>query len=161
MSSVLQGKNVVLGVTGSIACYKALDLTSKLAQLGAQVDVILTTDAAKFVTSLAFRSLTHRPVVTDMFDTQSELAVEHVALARRAGILAIAPATAHTLARLAQGLADDALTATALATEAPCSSPQPWTPTCGTTRPPSTTCPCSEIGAQSWSAPEQDASHQA
>ncbi len=119
MPSVLQGKNVVLGVTGSIACYKALDLTSKLAQQGALVDVILTVDAAKFVTPLAFRSLTHRAVVTDMFDTQSELAVEHVALARRAGILAIAPATAHTLARLAQGLADDALTATALATEAP------------------------------------------
>ena len=119
MSSVLQGKNVVLGVTGSIACYKALDLTSKLAQLGAQVDVILTTDAAKFVTPLAFRSLSHRPVVTDMFDMQSELAVEHVALAKRADILAVAPATAHTLARLAHGLADDALTATALATEAP------------------------------------------
>ena len=119
MPSVLQNKNIVLGVTGSIACYKALDLTSKLAQQGAQVDVILTADAAKFVTPLAFRSLTHRPVVTDMFDTHSELAVEHVALARRAEILAIAPATAHTLARLAQGLADDALTATALATEAP------------------------------------------
>ena len=119
MSSVLQGKKVVLGVTGSIACYKALDLTSKLAQQGAQVDVILTTDAAKFVTPLAFRSLSHRPVVTDMFDMQSELAVEHVALAKRADILAVAPATAHTLARLAHGLADDALTATALATEAP------------------------------------------
>ncbi len=119
MPSVLQDKNIVLGVTGSIACYKALDLTSKLAQQGASVDVILTTDAARFVTPLAFRSLTHRPVVTDMFDTHSELAVEHVALARRAEILAIAPATAHTLARLAQGLADDALTATALATEAP------------------------------------------
>ena len=117
--SVLQDKNIVLGVTGSIACYKALDLTSKLAQQGAQVDVILTADAAKFVTPLAFRSLSHRPVVTDMFDMQSELAVEHVALAKRADILAVAPATAHTLARLAQGLADDALTATALATEAP------------------------------------------
>ena len=115
----LRDRNVVLGVTGSIACYKALDLTSKLAQQGALVDVILTTDAAKFVTPLSFRSLTHRPVVTDMFDMQSELAVEHVALARRAEILAVAPATAHTLARLAQGLADDALTATALATEAP------------------------------------------
>ena len=115
----LRDRNVVLGVTGSIACYKALDLTSKLAQQGVLVDVILTTDAAKFVTPLAFRSLTHRPVVTDMFDMQSELAVEHVALARRAEILAVAPATAHTLARLAQGLADDALTATALATEAP------------------------------------------
>ena len=119
MPSLLQGKNIVLGVTGSIACYKALDVASKLAQQGALVDVILTADAAKFVTTLAFRSLTHRPVVTDMFDTDSELAVEHVALARRAEILAVAPATAHTLARLAHGLADDALTATALATEAP------------------------------------------
>ncbi len=109
----------MLGVTGSIACYKALDLTSKLAQQGAEVDVILTADAARFVTPLAFRSLSHRPVITDMFDMQSEMAVEHVALARRADILAVAPATAHTLARLAQGLADDALTATALATEAP------------------------------------------
>ena len=119
MPGILQGKRIVLGVTGSIACYKALDLTSKLVQQGAQVDVILTADAAKFITPLAFRSLSHQPVVSDMFDTQSELAVEHVALAQRADVMVVAPATAHTLARLAHGLADDALTATALATQAP------------------------------------------
>ncbi len=119
MPGVLHGKSIVLGVTGSIACYKALDLASKLTQQRATVDVILTREAAQFVTALAFRSLTHRPVVTDMFDPQSELAVEHVALAQKADILVIAPATAHSLARLAHGLADDALTTTALATQAP------------------------------------------
>ena len=78
---VLKGKNVVLGITGSIACYKALDLASKLVQAGANVDVILSYGASQFITPLACRSLTHRPVVTDLFDPDSELSVEHVALA--------------------------------------------------------------------------------
>lgn len=117
--SVLQGRTIVLGVTGSIACYKAADIASKLAQAGALVDVILTPSAQRFVSSLTFRSLTHRAVVTDIFDPESELAVEHVALAERADAVLIAPATAHLLAKLAAGLVDDALTATVLATAAP------------------------------------------
>ena len=119
MPGVLEGRKIVLGVTGSIACYKALDLASKLTQGEAQVDVIMTEGAARFVTPLAFRSITHRPVVTDMFDLGSELSIEHVALAERADILVVAPATAHCIARIAHGLADDALTATILATGAP------------------------------------------
>ena len=118
MPNPLEGKTVLLGVTGSIAAYKAADLASKLTQAGAQVDVILTESATQFVTPLTFRSLTHRPVVTNLFDLESEEAIEHVALAQRADILAVAPATAHTLAKLALGLADDALTTAALATAA-------------------------------------------
>ena len=116
---MLSGKRVVLGVTGSIACYKALDLASKLTQAGALVDTIMTQSATQFVTPLAFRSLTHRPVVTDAFDAESEYAVEHVELARRADIIVVAPATVHTIAKLALGLADDPLTITAIASGAP------------------------------------------
>ncbi|MBI4215785.1 MAG: bifunctional phosphopantothenoylcysteine decarboxylase/phosphopantothenate--cysteine ligase CoaBC [Chloroflexi bacterium] len=117
--TALKGKSIVLGVSGSIAAYKAVDLASKLVQAGAKVDVIMTTAALEFVTPLTFRSITHRPVVYDMFDPGSELAVEHVALAHRADILVIAPATANTMAKLAGGSADEMLTATALATRAP------------------------------------------
>ena len=119
MKSAYENKAVVLGVTGSIACYKAVDLASKLTQAGALVDVILTRGAAQFVTPLTFRSITHRTVATEMFDADSELSVEHVALARRADIVVVAPATAHTIAKMAHGLADDMLTTTLLATEAP------------------------------------------
>ena len=119
MKSGVEGKKVVVGVTGSIACYKAVDLCSKLVQGGAIVDVILSHGATRFVTPLTFRSITHRAVVTDVFDADSELAVEHVALAERADVVVIAPATAHTIAKLALGLADDALTTTVLATTAP------------------------------------------
>jgi phosphopantothenoylcysteine decarboxylase/phosphopantothenate--cysteine ligase len=119
MANPLEGKTVLLGVTGSIAAYKAADLASKLTQAGAKVDTILTENATQFVAPLTFRSLTHRPVVTNLFDLESEEAIEHVALAQRADILVVAPATAHTLAKLALGLADDALTTAAIATAAP------------------------------------------
>jgi phosphopantothenoylcysteine decarboxylase/phosphopantothenate--cysteine ligase len=115
----LAGKHIVLGVTGSIACYKALDLASKLVQAGALVDTILSYGATRFVTPLAFRSLTHRAVVTDSFDPNSEFSNEHVALARQADIVVIAPATVHCIAKLAVGLADDPLTTTVIATAAP------------------------------------------
>lgn len=116
---MLRGKRVVLGVTGSIACYKGADIASKLTQAGAEVDVILTDAAQKFVSPLTFRSLTARPVFTDMYDPQSPLAEEHVALARSCDALLIAPASATTLARLAHGLADNMVALTALATTAP------------------------------------------
>ena len=119
MNNPLRDSHIVLGVTGSIACYKAADIASKLTQEGAHVDVILTQGAGNFITPLTFRSLTHRPVVTDMFDTQSELAVEHVALAHRADLILVAPATAHCMAKLAHGMADDPLTTTVLASSAP------------------------------------------
>ncbi len=119
MQSALADKNIVLGVTGSIACYKALDLASKLVQAGANVETILSYGATQFVTPLAFRSLTHRSVITDTFDANSEHSVEHVSLARWADIVVIAPATVHCIAKLAAGLADDPLTTTVVATEAP------------------------------------------
>ena len=119
MTLPLVDQHIVLGVTGSIACYKALDLASKLTQAGAPVDAILSYGATRFVTPLAFRSITHRPVVTDAYDPESEFANEHIALARRADLVVIAPATAHCIAKLAAGLADDPLTTTVLATRAP------------------------------------------
>ena len=119
MSGPLNDKHVLLGVTGSIACYKGIDLASKLVQAGALVDTIMTYGATQFVTPLAFRSITHREVVTDTFDLHSRYTHEHVALARQADIVVIAPATVHTIGKLAAGLADDALTTTIVATEAP------------------------------------------
>ena len=119
MVNILKGKHVVLGVTGSIACYKAADLTSKLVQSGALVDVVLTENAERFLSPLTFRSLTHRPVFTSLFETESELSINHVALAERAAVALVAPATANTMAAMAAGLAGDPLTATVLATKAP------------------------------------------
>lgn len=119
MPGPLANKHIVLGVTGSIACYKALDLASKLVQEEALVDTVMSYGATRFVTPLAFRSITHREVVTDTFDPHSDFSIEHLALAQRADIMVIAPATAHCIAKLAAGLADDPLTTTVIATTAP------------------------------------------
>ena len=119
MSGPLVNKHIVLGVTGSIASYKAIDLASKLTQAGALVDTILTYGATQFVTPLAFRSITHRDVITDLYDLDSEFSNEHVALARKADIVTIVPATVNCIAKLAWGMADDPLTTTVVATEAP------------------------------------------
>src|SRR4030042_4706939 len=105
--SMFKGKNAGLGVTGSIAAYKAVDIASKLTQKGITVDVVMTKAAREFVTALTFRSITHRPVVTDMFDLASEFSVEHVALAEKADVVVIAPATADAIAKLAAGIADE------------------------------------------------------
>jgi phosphopantothenoylcysteine decarboxylase/phosphopantothenate--cysteine ligase len=115
----LKGKAIVLGVTGGIAAYKAAALCSHLVKAGALVDVILTDAAREFVTPLTFQALTHRPVVTEMFTLLAETEIGHVSLAKRADLLICAPATANTLAKMAAGLADNMLTTTALATEAP------------------------------------------
>ncbi|HZA22759.1 MAG TPA: bifunctional phosphopantothenoylcysteine decarboxylase/phosphopantothenate--cysteine ligase CoaBC, partial [Dehalococcoidia bacterium] len=119
MNGPLVDKRIVLGVTGSIACYKAVDLASKLTQAGALVDTIMTYGATQFVTPLAFRSITHRQVVTNTFDIGSEFANEHVALAKSADIVVIAPATVNCIAKLSVGMADDPLTTTVIATRAP------------------------------------------
>ena len=119
MPSPLNNKRVVLGVTGSIACYKAADLASKLVQNGALVDVILTSAATQFVSELTFRSITHRPVFTDLYSSESELSINHVALAETADIIIVAPTTANTIAKIANGISDDVLTTTILATRAP------------------------------------------
>ncbi len=116
---MLKDKTIVLGVTGSIAAYKAAELASQLTQAGARVEVIMTESATEFITALTFRNITGRPVVTKMFELTSEYSVEHVALAEAADIVVIAPATANLIARLAAGIADDMLTCTVLATKAP------------------------------------------
>ena len=116
---MLHDQHIVLGVTGSIASYKAADLASKLTQAGARVDVIMTEAATRFITPLTMRSLTGRPVFLDMFDPSTELAEEHVEIARRAAAVIVAPASANTIAKLAHGLADDMVSLTVLATEAP------------------------------------------
>lgn len=111
------GKRIVLGVCGSIASYKAVDLASKLTQAGALVDVILTESAGRFVAPLSFRSVTGRPVYTDMWDL--DMHVGHVELGESADVMIIAPVTANTIAKLAHGLADNFLTVTALAARCP------------------------------------------
>jgi phosphopantothenoylcysteine decarboxylase/phosphopantothenate--cysteine ligase len=116
---VLRDKSVVLGVTGSIAAFKAAELASQLTQAGAKVTAVMTEEAIQFVSPVTFRAVTGRPVVTEMFDLTSEFSVEHVSLARAADIVVIAPATANIIAKLAAGIADDMLCCTVLATEAP------------------------------------------
>ncbi|MBF6590596.1 MAG: bifunctional phosphopantothenoylcysteine decarboxylase/phosphopantothenate--cysteine ligase CoaBC [Ktedonobacterales bacterium] len=116
---MLQGKRIAFGVCGGIAAYKAADVVSKLQQAGALVDVILTEHAEAFVTALTFSTLSHRPVYTTLWEPTGDAAARHIELGARADLLVIAPATAHTLARLAHGLADDMLTTLALACPAP------------------------------------------
>ncbi len=115
----LEGKNVVLGVTGGIAAYKACELTSRLRKAGAQVYVIMTKNACQFVAPLTFETLSNHPVVTDTFARPDTWEVEHIALAKRADVFVIAPATANILAKMACGIADDMLSTTVLATKAP------------------------------------------
>ncbi len=119
MIPVLHNKHIVLGVTGSIAAFKAVHLASQLTQLGAKVDVAMTREATQFVAPLTFESLTRRHVVADVMELLPDSQIGHVAMAKRADLFIIAPATAHTIAKLAHGLADDAVSATALDTRAP------------------------------------------
>jgi phosphopantothenoylcysteine decarboxylase/phosphopantothenate--cysteine ligase len=118
-ASIFQDKHIILGITGSIASYKAADLASKLSQAGAKVDVILTQSAEKFISSLTFQSVTGRKAFTedDLWGGQAH--VLHVGLGHSADLLVIAPCTANTIAKLAGGIADNLLTITALAAECP------------------------------------------
>lgn len=116
---MLKNKTIVLGITGGIAAYKAADIASKLTQAGAGVDTVMTESATKFITALTLRNITGRPVVTDMYELNSEYNEEHIALAEAADVVVIAPATANTIARLAAGIADNMLGCVVLATEAP------------------------------------------
>lgn len=115
---IFDGKNIVLGVTGSIAAYKAAALASHLVQFGANVRVVMTRAATHFVGELTFESLTHRPVVVDVLALGADSEIEHISVAKQADLLLIAPATANTIAKVAHGLADDALSAIALSTRA-------------------------------------------
>ncbi len=108
-------KNIVLGVTGSIAACKAADLASQLTKSGCEVRVVMTASALQFVTPLPFKTLSRHPVVTSLFEEEEDWQPAHIKLADEADLLLIAPATANVLAKLAHGLADDALTCIALA----------------------------------------------
>jgi phosphopantothenoylcysteine synthetase/decarboxylase len=105
----------VLGVTGSIAAHKAADLASRLAKQDCSLSVVMTADALRFITPLPFKTLSRRPVVTDLYDEEEGWKPTHVRLADEADVLLVAPATANILAKLAHGIADDALTCIALA----------------------------------------------
>src|SRR5437773_3220569 len=109
------GCNVVLGVTGSIAAYKAADLASQLTKQNCFVHVVMTADALRFITPLIFKTLSRNPVVTDLYDEEEGWKPAHIKLADEADLLLIAPATANNIAKLAHGIADDALTCIALA----------------------------------------------
>jgi phosphopantothenoylcysteine decarboxylase/phosphopantothenate--cysteine ligase len=115
---LIAGKHIILGVTGSIACYKLVDVARHLTQAGALVDVIMTAEATNFVAPLLFESLTYRPVYTEMW-SRLENAAAHVKLGNAADVVLVAPATANMIAKIAAGIADDMLTTVLLATDAP------------------------------------------
>lgn len=119
MTEELKGKRVVLGITGGIAAYKMADTASLLRKAGAEVHVIMTENAAKFITPLTFETLTNRRCVTDTFARDFSYDVAHISLAKAAELILIAPATANVIAKLAHGLADDMLTTTVLAAKCP------------------------------------------
>jgi len=113
------GRNIVLGVTGSIAAYKAADLASQLTKKGHAVHVVMTGDASEFITPLTLQVLSRHPVTSDLYDEKASWHPGHIELADRADLLVVAPATAHVIARMAHGLAGDTLGAIYLATLAP------------------------------------------
>lgn len=115
---MLEGKNVLLGVTGGIAAYKAADLVSKLVKQGANVDVIMTEGATKFVTPLTFQTMSVNQVHTEMFSLVTDFDVEHISLAKKADIILVAPATANTIGKIANGIADNMLTTVIMASTA-------------------------------------------
>src|SRR5215475_12820126 len=110
-----KAKTIVLGVTGSIAAHKAVDLASLLTKQGCDVHVVMTADALKFITPLPFKTLSRHPVVTDLYDEEEGWKPTHIKLADEAELLLIAPATANCIAKLAVGIADDSLSCVALA----------------------------------------------
>lgn len=115
----LQGKNIVIGVTGGIAVYKVCQVVRGFKKLGANVDVIMTKSATEFVTPLTFETLSSRPVVTDMFKRGGHWEVEHISLAKKADLFVVCPATANIVGKYANGIADDMLSTTLMATTAP------------------------------------------
>ncbi len=115
---MLYGKNVVLGVSGGIACYKACEIVSRLVKLGANVDVIMTDHATEFVAPLTFQTLSHNAVVLNPFEPVKEFDINHISLAKKADVMVVAPATANVIAKFANGIADDMLSTTYLASTA-------------------------------------------
>ena len=115
---MLKDKTVVIGVSGGIAVYKACDVVSRLKKLDVNVHVIMTKIATEFVTPLSFQSLSQNYVVCDMFEEPKTWDVEHISLAKKADVFLIAPATANVIGKIANGIADDMLTTTVMATKA-------------------------------------------
>lgn len=118
MDNILKGKTVVLGVTGGIAAYKSCEIVSRLKKLDANVYVIMTKNACEFITPLTFESLSNNRVVSDMFDRNFDWEIEHIALAKKADVFVVAPATMNVIAKLAGGICDDMLTTTYAACKA-------------------------------------------
>lgn len=116
---MLKGKTVVVGVCGGIAAYKAVDVVSRLKKLNADVHVIMTEHAGEFVTPLTFQSISHNPVITGMFDRPQSFDIEHISLAEKADLFLIVPATANIIGKIANGIADDMLSTTVMASKAP------------------------------------------
>src|SRR5512145_557979 len=116
---MLQGKTIVLGVTGGIAAYKAVELLRLLTRAGATVHVIMTGSATEFVAPLTFQTLSGNPVHRELFNLIAEQEIGHISLADRADLFVIAPATANFIGKIASGIADDMLTTTVMATRAP------------------------------------------
>src|SRR5579871_2030239 len=117
--ATLEGRNILLGVTGSIAAYKAADIASQLGHLGANVHVVLTRHAAEFVGAPTFLALTRNPVLSGVFDEPFDRQIAHIQLAQESDLILVAPATANILAKMAHGIADDLLSTVLLAATAP------------------------------------------
>ncbi len=114
---MLKGKKILLGVTGSIAAYKAAEIVSLLKKKGAEIFVIMTESAAKFIQPLTFSTLSENPVVDNLFSTNDKIVVKHISLAQWADLILIAPATANIVGKIANGIADDMLTTTVMASK--------------------------------------------
>ncbi|GAG23083.1 unnamed protein product, partial [marine sediment metagenome] len=115
---MLKGKKILLGVTGSIAAYKAAEIVSLLKKKGAEVFVIMTESATKFVQPLTFSTLSGNPTINNLFSTNDKMVVKHISLAQWADLILIAPATANIVGKIAHGIADDMLTTTVMASKA-------------------------------------------
>ncbi|MFA5524835.1 MAG: bifunctional phosphopantothenoylcysteine decarboxylase/phosphopantothenate--cysteine ligase CoaBC, partial [Tissierellales bacterium] len=115
---MLSGKNIVIGVSGGIAVYKAVDVVSRLKKLNANVDIIMTKSAAEFVTPLTFQSISQNPVTVNIFNEPKQWEIEHISLAKKADVFLVAPATANIIGKVANGIADDMLSTTIMATRA-------------------------------------------
>lgn len=116
---MFEKKNIVIGVTGGIACYKVCEIVSILTREGANVDVIMTKNATEFITPLTLETLSKNKVVVDMFEKKEHIEVEHISLARKADLILVVPATANIIGKVANGIADDMLSTTIMATPSP------------------------------------------
>lgn len=112
----MKNKNIVIGITGGIACYKVCDIITHLIREGANVEVIMTNNATQFITPLTIETLSKHKVITDMFEKKEHIEVEHISIARKADLILVVPATANIIGKVANGIADDMLSTTIMAT---------------------------------------------